>query len=132
MSQEVTLSGVLVDKTERTMRPVIFFGEASLAGGPVPPDPGRPPGIWGPTDPRPTPPIANVPGLPPTQNPPGWGLHPAHPIVDPPRPPIDPPVEPPTQPPDAAWDWCWSPAYGWHPAFVAGDKPHPPSQPSKK
>lgn len=45
--------------------------------------PGQPPGIWGPTDPRPTPPI-HIPGQPPLGI---WGPtdpRPSHPIVLPP------------------------------------------------
>lgn len=104
---EVTISGVLYDKLNRTTQQVVLIGEATLTGlgiggGPMPPGPGGPVHIWGPTDPRPSPPIANVPGLPPTQNPPGWGLHPSHPIMLPgmpgwpdPPPTIPPPGSPP-------------------------------------
>lgn len=49
----------------------------------VPQAPGQPPGIWGPNPGFPTPPIANVPGIP-NPNPPGWGAHPEHPIYYPP------------------------------------------------
>lgn len=35
--------------------------------------PGQPPGIWGPTDPRPTPPISGIPGLPGYEPPAGGG-----------------------------------------------------------
>src|SRR5215475_11728380 len=57
---EVTISGVLYDKTARTTQPVVLIGEASLTGlgvggGPIipPEQPGQPPGtpvfpIWGP------------------------------------------------------------------------------------
>lgn len=116
---EVTISGVLYDKTARTMQPVVLIGEASLTGlgvggGPIPPEP-QPP------------------------KPPTWGGHPEHPIYYPPipthpivlppdkptEPPIDPPIEPPTNPPNVQWSWCWNPNTGWIPAYVAGDKPHP-------
>lgn len=125
---EITISGVLYDKLNRTQQAVVLIGDASLTGlgiggGPMPPGPGKPPGIWGgPIDPYPGHP------LPPS------GLHPSHPIVLPPDKPTDPPTEPPTNPPDPAWSWCWSPQYGWHPAYVAGDKPQPPggSVPLKK
>lgn len=127
---EVTISGVLYDKVNRTTQPVVLIGEATLTGlgvggGPIMPpgEGGKPPHIWGgPIDPYPGHP------LPPS------GLHPAHPIVLPPDKPTDPPTEPPTQPADPAWSWCWSPQYGWHPAYVAGDKPrpiHPPATTQK-
>ena len=95
-------------------------------GGPV--DPGysppwaRPPlGIWGPTDPRPTPPIYIPPeGSPPPlgiwgpPDPrPGWGLpgpqpHPEHPIVLPP----DLPEETP-EGGKITWKTAWTPVTGW-------------------
>lgn len=116
---EVTISGVLYDKTARTTRPVVLIGEATLTGlgiggGPMPPGE-EPPQIWGPTDPRPG---YGLPGGPPPR--------PAHPIVLPPEKPTDPPTEPPTNPPDPLWDWAWNPNTGWIPAYVPGDKPHPP------
>ena len=46
--------------------------------------PGNPPGIWGPNDPRPSNPIANVPGMD-NPNPPGFGARPEHPIYYPPN-----------------------------------------------
>ena len=68
--------------------------------------PGQPPGIWGPTDPRPSHPIAGVPGFPgyqppypdqglPGQQPrPDQGLppFPSHPIYIPPMQPPQPPL----------------------------------------
>lgn len=88
---EVTISGVLFDKINRTTQNVVLIGEATLTGlgiggGPIIP-PGQPPGIWGPTDPRPTPPIAF---------PPGWvgGVPPIVPV-----PPDTPNVPPPGSPP---------------------------------
>lgn len=97
---EVTISGVLFDKFNRTTQQVVLIGEASLTGlgvggGPMPPGPGQPPGIWGPPGPWPTPPIY----LPPGQGggaPPG--AHPEHPIVIP-VPPGTPNVPPPGSPP---------------------------------
>lgn len=79
---EVTISGVLYDKTARTTQPVVLIGEATLTGlgvggGPVIPPPGegkppsgKPPGIWGgPWDPpHPEHPIVLPPG---TNVPPG-------------------------------------------------------------
>lgn len=130
---EVTISGVLFDKTARTSQPVVLIGEATLTGlgvggGPIPPSPGKPPGIWGgPIDPYPDHGLPGAPGIWPR---PG---HPAHPIVLPPDKPTDPPTEPPTNPSDPAWSWCWNPNTGWIPAYVAEDKPHPPgSGPAKK
>ena len=102
---EITISGVLYDKLSRTTQQVVLVGDASLTGlgiggGPMPPGQGggSPPGIWGPTDPRPTPPIALPPGYP--GQPPGGGgapPYPAHPIYDPPH--IWGPTDPRPQPP---------------------------------
>lgn len=123
---EITISGVLYDKYNRTTQNVVLIGEASLTGlqiggGPVIP-PGQPPGIWGPTDPRPSNPIPIYPGG--TPNPPGiWGPtdpRPSNPISGIPGlpgyepPPVDPPdppdvVKPP--PPDGGWGY--SPEWGW-------------------
>lgn len=57
---EVTISGVLYDRMNRTAQNVVLIGEATLSnvgvgGGPIipPGGGGSPPGIWGPTDPRP-------------------------------------------------------------------------------
>ena len=110
---------------------------ARPGGGPV--DPGysppwaRPPlGIWGPTDPRPTPPIYIPPegGQPPlgiwgpTDPRPGYGLpgpqpHPEHPIVLPPD-------LPPETPEGGRIEWktAWTPQTGW---VVVGipQEPHP-------
>lgn len=72
----------IYDLQTKSSREVFLDGEAyitgyGIGGGPMPPgqggDGGKPPGIWGPTDPRPNPPIANVPGAP-GYKPPGiWG-----------------------------------------------------------
>lgn len=159
---EVTISGVLYDKLARTTRPVVLIGEASLTGlgvggGPVfPPEGGGgpPDHIWGPTDPRPTPPIAFPPGwvggVPPgtgtwpPQNPP----HPAHPIVLPPEQ-VPPDQQPPTTPPpgtvtpvpppagSAGWpvNPITPPAYvvlnypGVGPVYVTPPAPAPASRP---
>lgn len=112
---EVTISGVLFDKTSRTTQPVVLIGEASLTGvgvggGPIiPPEGGgeKPPlGIWGPGDPRPNPPIANVPGIP------GY--------VPPDKPPE--PIEPPV-----SWKAIWAgQEQGWVVVGVINpDVPHP-------
>jgi hypothetical protein len=59
-----------------TFQGILFFSDLGVGGGPMP---GGPPlGIWGPTDPRPTPPIA--PGGPPPGIWPSPG-HPSHPIA---------------------------------------------------
>jgi len=84
----------------------LFYTDLSVGGGPVvpPESPGEPPlGIWGPTDPRPTPPIY-IPVPPPVEG--GGDEHPEHPIYIPvyPAHPIViplPPVEPPTDGGDA-------------------------------
>ena len=112
---EVTISGLLFDKLNRTTQHVVIVGDASLTGlgvggGPIqPPQGGQPPGIWGPTDPRPTPPIAGIPGLPGS---PGQQPHPEHPIVYPPdvgppdggQPPSEPGSDKPP-PPQGGWGW---------------------------
>lgn len=96
------------------------------SGGPQPPL-----GIWGPTDPRPSPPIANAPGVPPSGNPPTWppvDAHPEHPIVLPPETPPDQP--PPTGPIGALqWQTVWTEEYGW---AVVGTQTGPHVTPSKK
>ena len=134
---EITISGVLYDKLGRTTRPVVLIGEASLTGlgvggGPMPPGDG-PPGIWGPTDPRPG---YGLPG----QQPP-IGAHPEHPIYYPPgiwgpndprpgwglpKPPDGPPenATEPKPPPDGG-GWGWHPEYGWGYFPMGGGKPQP-------
>lgn len=109
---EVTITGVLYDKVNRTSQNVVLIGDAyitglTIGGGPIIP-PGQPPlGIWGPTDPRPTPPIPIYPGG--TPNPPviwpgpgvppeGQAPIPSHPIALP-GDPWWPPTAPPTMPP---------------------------------
>lgn len=74
---EVTITGMLYDKLARTTQNVVLIGDATLTGlgvggGPLPGGPGQPPGgggsppgTWGGSgQPFPTPPIANVPGVP--------------------------------------------------------------------
>lgn len=106
---EVTISGVLFDKLNRTVQNVVLIGEASLTGlgvggGPMPPGPGGlPDHIWGGGNvPMPSPPIANVPGAP-GYRPPGdhiWGggnePFPTPPIYFPPQ--IPPGLQPPEPP----------------------------------
>ena len=127
---DITISGVLYDKLSRTTRPVVLIGEASLTGlgvggGPI--VPGDPPGIWGPTDPRPSHPINLPPWYP--GDPPGiWGPtdpRPSHPIVIP-KPPTDPPATPTEpKPPPADGGWGWHPEYGWGFFPMTGGKPNP-------
>lgn len=121
----VQIRGTLYDLTKRTSQQVLLQGEASLmglgiGGGPiVPPEGGGgelPDHIWGPTDPRPTPPIALPPGYP--GSPPGiWGPtdpRPTPPIYIPPNvPPVLTPPDPPTPgapttpvpPPEGSGGW---------------------------
>lgn len=127
----VNINGVIIDYYGRTiMGPIKIVGQLSrsdvgVGGGPMPPGDGGGgggggEGIWGPGDPRPQPPIANVPGID-NPDPPGFGQHPAHPIVLPPDRPTDPPTEPPTQPEDPNWQWGWNRSLGWHPVYVPGE-----------
>lgn len=143
----VTISGVLYDKQARTQQSVTLIGEASytgvgVGGGPIMPPSGggEPPlGIWGPTDPRPTPPIV-IPE-PPGGGPPLviWGggnePFPTPPIVIPMPPLPDPPhpehpiVIPPEQPPDGGEPplGIWGPLPGFPtPPIVI--PPNPPQR----
>lgn len=134
---EVTITGMLYDRMNRTAQNVVLIGEATLTnvgvgGGPVIPpggggEGGKPPGIW-PSPGRPAHPIA--PG-----GRPGWGspVDPDYGIEGPSIPPE--PSEPPPgggdkPPPEDAGGWGyvaeWS-RWGYFPA--SGDKPHPPSVP---
>ena len=132
---EVTITGMLYDKTARTTQNVVLVGEASLTGlevggGPMPGGPGRPPlGIWGGGGvPMPTPPIHLGPGgepLPPQVG--GGPIYPgmpAHPIVLPPPNggapgvPAHPIVIPPGQP-----------GYPAHPIVIPPGQPGVPAHP---
>lgn len=146
---------VIYDKLGRTQEVAAVMGMAQIAGlgvggGPVyPPEGGGGPDhIWGPTDPRPTPPIANVPGVP-GYRPPGDGIWgppgpwPSPPIYLPPqippeaRPPEPPPAGTvtPVPPPEGSGGWpvnpVVTPAYvvfnypGYGPVYVT-----PPSSPA--
>lgn len=116
----VTITGVLFDRLNRTAQNVTLIGEALLSdlevgGGPIIPPP-RPGG---------RPPNPDLPGKPTHPIPP----IPEHPIVLPPgggTPPTEPPIDPPTQPPQPSWSWVWNPQTDWIPAYVPeGGKPHP-------
>lgn len=123
---EVTITGVLYDKVNRTTQNVVLIGEASLTGlgvggGPMPPGQGgggQPPVIWGPGDPRPQPPIHLPPGWETGRPPVIWGggnvPMPTPPIYLPPNLPpgveVPEPPEPgspttPVPPPPGAGGW---------------------------
>lgn len=134
----VTIVGILTTEsgsTNATMVGMASLTGLGVGGGPVlPGDGGKPPGPWGPNDPRPTPPIANVPGIdnpdppgkpevpPPSIWPPGPGIDfPSHPIV------IPPPVGPGTPIPPGTlinWEAVWSPENGWE-VIGKPNVPHP-------
>lgn len=134
----ITINGVICDLYGRTITgPVKIVGEAmysglGVGGGPIfPQPPGGGEGIWGPGDPRPTPPIANVPGIdnpdppgkpevpPPSIWPPGPGIDfPSHPIV---LPPDRPEIPPGTL---ITWQAVWSPENGWE-VIGKPNVPHP-------
>lgn len=117
---EVTITGTLYDKLNRTTQQVVLIGEASLTGvgvggGPIipPGQPGGPPHIWGPPD---MPPGFWGGGMGPGVKP---QPHPEHPIVIPPKPPE--PIEPPVK-----WKPVWHPTEGWIVVGVINpDIPHP-------
>lgn len=118
---EVTISGVLYDKYNRTGRPVTLIGDLSLTGLSVGGGPIVPPPV-DPNAPHPEHPIM-LPGMP------GWGdPHPAHPIVIPPSlQPPDPPQNPSEpKPPPPQGGWGWHPEYGWGYFPMTGGKPQPP------
>jgi hypothetical protein len=96
-----------------------------------------PPGIWGPTDPRPTPPIAG-PGRPPNWGmggDPGYSPPWATPGPGKPKPPGTAGQLPSSDPEGSGWVWAFVPGYGWMWAKVpfqgsgggggGGDQPHP-------
>jgi len=111
---EVTISGMLYDRLNRTTQNVVLIGEASLTGlgvggGPMPPGPGGGPPVGGPPG-QPIHPIWGPPGF----NPPGPGMPPGiwgGPILPPPTEPPNPPTE--GKPPPADGGWGWWPPYGW-------------------
>lgn len=147
----VMISGVLWNHAWRRGEAVTLMGEATIyglevGGGPIYP-PGQPPGIWGPNDPRPTPPIY-WPGFP------GGGGggggqpgHPEHPIWGPPGsnfpggpgyPPVagHPLPEPPeglpdndgfVKPPPPSGGWSYHQEYGWG-YYPAGSAAGPKGQ----
>lgn len=119
---EVTITGILYDKLNRTTQQVVLIGDAMLTGlgvggGPIIPG-GQPPQIWGGGNvPMPSPPIANVPGAP-GYRPPS-DAHPSHPIALPGDPwwPPDAPQAPQLPPP------------GSPPVIVPGTTPTHPITP---
>ena len=116
----VTIVGMVTHENGASEN-VTLVGVASITGLGVGGGPINPPGIWGPTDPRPG------WGLP--EQPPGiWGPtdpRPSHPIVIP-KPPTDPPPTPEEpKPPPADGGWGWHPEYGWGYFPMAGGKPNP-------
>jgi hypothetical protein len=131
---EITISGVLYDKYNRTQQNVVLFGEASLTGlqvggGPSPGGPGsgaggEPPlGIWGPPT---MPPGFWGGGMGPGVKPqPPAGAHPDHTLPgdlpqQPPQEPIQPPVE---------WKAVWAgPEHGWVVVGVPSGEHVTPSQ----
>lgn len=124
---EITISGVLYDKYNRTQQNVVLIGEATLTGLSVGGGPIIPPGQPGGGGLHPSHPIA-LPGDP------WWGdPHPAHPIVLPPNiTPPDPPQNPSEpKPPPADGGWGWHPEYGWGYFPMQGGKPQPgPGKPA--
>lgn len=123
---EITISGVIYDKFDRTGRPVTIIGDAVLTGlgiggGPIIPPPGMPPIDTGA---RPEHPIYYPPGSLP---------HPEHPIYLPPN--ITPPVPPDPgtpKPPPPEGGWGWHPEYGWGYFPGGGGKPQPPGATAAK
>lgn len=120
---DITISGVLYDKVNRTTNPVTIIGEASLTGlAPthpiVIPPPQQPPSggqpifpIWGP------------PGI---ELPPGAGYPPvaSHPLPPMPSEPPQPPDQGKPPPPEGGWGY--HPDYGWGYFPGGGGKPQPP------
>lgn len=113
---EVTISGTMFDKLNRTTQQVVIIGEASLTGlapgHPLPPGGGSPgvpthpiyfpDRIWGGgNEPWPTPPI----------------------VI--PRPPVEPPVSGGDKPPPAEGGWGYVAEWNAWGYFPAGGKPQP-------
>jgi hypothetical protein len=134
---EITISGTLYDKLNRTTQQVVLIGDASLTGlvvggGPMPGGPGPGGGGAHPEHPiyyppMPSHPIYN-PGGPPGSSPPGYwgggmgpGVKPQPPFEPKPPDPVEPPVE---------WKAVWHPTEGW--VVVGIVKPEGPTPtPSK-
>lgn len=133
---EVTISGVLYDRMNRTAQNVVLIGEATLTGlgvggGPVYPEEPPPPGIW-PSPGRPSHPIYYPrPGGGPVD--PGYGVE--GPAI-PPKP-DEPPPEGGDKPPpdDGGWGFVaeWS-KWGYFPASDAAQPKaaEPPAQPGRR
>ena len=134
----VQIDGVLWDHASKSGRKVSLIGNATLVGltvggGPiVPPEGAEPPlGMWGPNDPRPTPPIYH-----PGDKPPGmWGPNdprPTPPIYMPKPPPEYPnaPEGDKPPPPEGGWGYVSDHGYGWGYFPAQADKPHPPQDPN--
>lgn len=106
---EVTITGMLYDKLNRTTQNVVLIGEASftglgVGGGPMPPGSGSPPSVW-PGPGHPEHPIYWPPSVWPDPRPPAsgsppsiWPGRPTHPIVLPPEQ-VPPDMRPPEIPP---------------------------------
>jgi hypothetical protein len=135
----VMINGVIFDKAWKSSRPVVLMGEMNytdleVGGGPI--YPAQPPGIWGGgNEPFPTPPIQLPPWAGGWQ--PGiWGPtdpRPTQPIYWPgfphwpPQPmPPDPPDPGTPKPPPPDGGWGWHPEYGWGYFPMKGGKPQPP------
>jgi hypothetical protein len=123
---EVTISGILYDKVNRTMQNVVLIGEATLTGagiggGPIIPE-GPPPGIW-PSPGHPAHPIA------PGGRPPGFwgGVAPPYPDQGLPLP--QPPTEPPPgggdKPPPEGGGWGYVAEWSQWGYFPSGTQPGP-------
>lgn len=118
---EVTISGILYDKLNRTTQNVVLIGEATLTGlgvggGPIIP-PGQPPSSGA----HPEHPIYYPPVI---SGPPGpW---PTPPIYIPPCPDQPPPDPGTPKPPPPEGGWGWHPEYGWGYFPGGGGKPQPP------
>lgn len=128
---EITITGLLYEKLNRTTQNVVLIGEATytgltVGGGPVYPPPvggGAPPHPEHPIPPRPEHPIV----LPPDPGWPGGEPHPEHPIVLPPPNMPGPPEGGAGKPPPPGGGWGWHPEYGWGYFPGSGGKPQPPA-----